>query len=118
IEQLADIAGLSRDPFLPAEVALLKAHRAIWRVTLTGERDRCRDTARRFARLLGTFVEAGAVGAFLPFALEMHSGRFIKQQTRDLSEIPSLVNLFVNAWNTDTWMVTRGLTVFGLPELE
>ncbi|MBA2662510.1 MAG: hypothetical protein H0U74_09470 [Bradymonadaceae bacterium] len=118
IEQLVSMAAMSREPFTAVEAVLLKEHAAIWRVTMLTEREHCLETARRFARIVSTFVEAGAPGVFLPFSLEMHSPGFIKQQAVDLEQLPAVVNLFVAAWNQDKWMMTRGLTVFGLPELE
>ena len=36
----------------------------------------------------------------------------------ELTSPQALTNLFINAWHEDGWMRTRGLTAFGLPELE
>lgn len=118
IPHLVELAAMSRIPCTPGEAMMLKDHVAIWRVTMTVEKDKGLDTAKRFARILNTFVEAGAPAVFLPAILELHSPAFLQAQSNDLEKISGLVNLFIGAWNTKEWMMTRGLTVFGLPELE
>ncbi|MFU8802593.1 MAG: hypothetical protein ACNA8W_02180 [Bradymonadaceae bacterium] len=118
IDELLGLASMSREPFSATELLILEKHQAIWRLVLPCQRDRCRRDARLFARLLSTFVEAGAAAVFLPFCLQMHSPRVIKHLTMDLGEHSNLVNLFVGAFNDEKWMRTRGLTALGLPELE
>lgn len=118
IDELAGLASMSREPFTPTEAILLEKHQAIWRLVVPCQRDRCRRDARIFARLLSTFVEAGAPGIFLPFCLQMHSPGAIKQMAMDLAEVSNLVQMLVGAFHDEHWMRTRGLTAFGLPEVE
>jgi hypothetical protein len=118
IAELAGLASMSREPFTVTETILLESHRAIWRIVVPCHRDRCRRDARIFARLLSTFVEAGAAGIFLPFCMQMHAPVAIKHLAMDLGEVSNLVQLLVGAYHQDNWMRTRGLTAFGLPEIE
>lgn len=118
IPNLVSLAATSRIPCTPGEAMMLRDHVAIWRVSMQVEKDHALETAKRFARILNTFVEAGAPAVFLPFILELHSPAFLQSQSENLDKITNLVNLFVGAWDKDGWMMTRGLTVFGLPELE
>ncbi len=118
IEELVGLAGASKHPFNPTEMLQLEEHRAIWRFTMSDISTAPLTRARAFARLIATVVEAGAPGVFLPFCVQLHSSELIRHIAVDLSQPPALINLFVNAWNDDEWMVSRGLTVFGLPELE
>jgi hypothetical protein len=114
IEELAEMQ--SRE-LAAQEIAQLQSHRAVWRLRTPGE-GRPLPAARHTARVLGTLVEAGAPGVLVPMLRTFHSPRFIKRETMDPGAIPSLTKIFVAAWNSEDWMVTRGLTTFGLPELE
>jgi hypothetical protein len=118
LDELHTLAGTSKEPYTPTEVIMLKDHVASWRFVVKGGTKRHPNAVRRFARLTSTFVEAGAAGMFLPGIVTLHSPRFIKVVTMDLDQPQNLTNLCVHAWNADDWMVTRGLTAFGLPELE
>lgn len=118
LPDLVDMTGMAKQPFRPSEAAQLQQHTAIWRLTMANVSDDVTARAHTFARLLTTAVDAGAPGVFLPFCLQLHSPSLIKHLATDFGQPPSMINLYVNAWNDDEWMVTRGLTVFGLPELE
>ncbi len=118
MEELVDAAGMAKKPFQAAELANLKAHTALWRITMEEVSQAPVERAHGFARFLATAMEAGAAGVFLPFCAQVHSPGLIKHLAVDFSQPPALINLFINAWNDDDWMVTRGLTVLGLPELE
>lgn len=118
IEELHNLASRSKEPYTPTEVVLLKSHTAAWRFVLKGGTSRNPKAARDFARIASTLVEAGAAGIFMPGLTALHSPRFIKYMTMQLEQAENLANLFVHAWHQDDWMMTRGLTAFGLPELE
>ncbi len=118
LPKLVEMTGMAKQPFRPSEVAQLQQHSAIWRLTMNDVSQAPLERARHFARVLTTAVEAGAPGAFLPLCLQIHSPSLLKHLACDFGQPPAMINLYVNAWNDDEWMVTRGLTVFGLPELE
>ncbi len=118
MEELVSAAGMAKKPFHAAELSRLENHSALWRLTMPQISEAPIERAHGFARFLTTAIEAGAAGVFLPFCAQMHSPGFIKHLAVDFSKPPALVNLLINAWNDDEWMITRGLTVLGLPELE
>jgi hypothetical protein len=118
LEQLHTLAGTSKEPYTPTEVVMLKEHKASWRFVVKGGSKRGTDAARHFARIASTMIEAGAAGIFMPGVVTLHSPRFIKVITMDLDQTQNLANLCVHAWHEEGWMATRGLTAFGLPELE
>lgn len=118
IEELHSLASRSKEPYTPTEVILLKSHTAAWRFVVKGGSSRCPKAARDFARISATFVEAGAAGIFMPGLTALHSPRFVKYLTMHLEQAENLANFLVHAWHQDEWMMTRGLTAFGLPELE
>ena len=118
IAELAQMTATAKQPFTPTEAIQLENHTAIWRFTMTDISTAPSERAHAFGRLMATAVEAGAPGVFFPFCVQLHSPRLIKHLAVDLSRPQALINLYVNAWNDDEWMVTRGMTVFGLPELE
>ena len=118
IPELCDLVATAKEPFTPTEAIQLEGHDAIWRLTMAQISEQPIARAHGFARIVATAIEAGASGAFFPMCAQLHSPRLIKHLAVDFRQPPSLVNLYVNAWNDDQWMVTRGLTVFGLPELE
>lgn len=118
ILELIELRDTVKQPFSPAELLQLEQHRAIWRLTLREVSRAPLERAKLFTRLLSTLVEAGAPAAFFPFCVQLHPGQLIRRLAMTLDEPQALVNLFINAWNDDEWMITRGLTVFGLPELE
>ena len=118
ILELNELVDTSRQPFQPHEALQLSQHRAIWRLILTGAAASPLASGRAFTRLLGTLMEAGAPAVFLPFCVQLHPASLIRHFSIEHKQPQTLVNLFVSAFNDDDWMVTRGLTVFGLPELE
>lgn len=122
ISELVHLVGTSKEPYTPTEAILLKEHKAVWRIVVSPEADagpRASIAAGRlFGRIASTMIEAGAGGLMLPAAVTLHSPRMIQMVTMDLSRPDALANLFVGAWHDDGWMATRGLTSFGLPELE
>lgn len=118
IEELVEVAGTSKEPYQPSELALLEGHGAIWRVVVDGGRERGLENAVWTSQLMASFVEAGAAGAFVPALVEMHSPGMIRSQTASIGHIQPVVNLFVSARDDEDWMTTRGLTAFELPELE
>ena len=118
LEELHTLAGTSKEPYTPTEVVQLKEHTATWRFVVPGGTEHGTQGAVRIAKLASTLVEAGAAGIFMPGTVTLHSPRFIKLVTMEPENPQNLANLFVAAWHTDDWMMTRGLTAFGLPELE
>ncbi|RAL25008.1 hypothetical protein DL240_02000 [Lujinxingia litoralis] len=118
IPELADLAPTSKHPFAPAEIQQIENQTAIWRLVLEDVSNDPRRLAASFARLLATGIEAGAPAVFLPACVQLHPPMLIRHLSMDFNQPEAIVNLFVNAWNDDEWMITRGMTVFGLPELE
>ncbi len=118
IEDLVEAVGTSKEPYTASERALLEEHTAIWRISVEGGEKEGLESAVRVTQLMSTFVEAGAAGAFVPAILELHSPSFVQSQAMTIGHIQPVVNLFVGAWDDGEWMATRGLTAFGLPELE
>lgn len=118
IPELVDMIATAKQPFTSSEAVQLEQHSAVWRLTMDDVASDPIGRGHAFARLITTAIEAGAPGVFFPFCLQLHSPRLVKHLAVDFSQPPSLVNLYVNAWNDDDWMITRGLTVLGLPELE
>lgn len=118
IPELVDMVATAKQPFTSSEAIQLEKHRAVWRLTMSEISDDPIARCHGFARLVTTAIEAGAPGVFFPFCAQLHSPRLVKHLAVDFSKPPALINLYVNAWNDDAWMVTRGLTVLGLPELE
>lgn len=118
IPELVQMSATARQPYTSTELVRLEAHSAIWRLTLPDISGDPIALCHGFARLVATAQEAGAPGAFFPLCVQLHSPRLIKHLAVDFSQPPALINLLVSAWNDDDWMVTRGLTVMGFPELE
>ncbi len=118
IPELTSLAGATIEPYAASELAMLEQHVSVWRVTLSGGSPEGRENAKRGAMLMSTFIEAGAAGVFLPALVRLHSPGTVKQLTMDLDRLENLTTLVVGAWHADDWMITRGLTAFGLPELE
>lgn len=114
IPELAELCGSSYEPYAASEQIMLQQHSDIWRLVARGT------TAASTAMLkvMSAFCEAGASGAFLPQTLRLHSPRTIQVLAVDPSSEQALANVFVNAWHTESWMRTRGLTAFGMPEIE
>ena len=117
IPELVNASRFGPVPFGVEELVRLEGHRGVWRLQL-GSQGRGRRAARAMARALGTLAEAGCPGALIPMIRQLHSPRAIKVETADPGSPVSLVRLFVGAWDNGQWMVTRGLTAFGFPELE
>lgn len=118
LEGMAGAEHTSAEPLTATERVLIAQHQSIWRLQVPAGGRLGRRAAKRMSQLLATFVEAGAPAAFLPGILRLHTSRFLRKQTMDLYDIQGVTNLFVAAWHHEQWMRTRGLTAFGLPELE
>lgn len=118
IPELTSLSGNTIQPYAASELILLEQHESIWRVTLGNGAEESSNNARRAGKLMSTFVEAGASGAFLPALVRLHSPGTVKKLAMDLDSLENLTTLVVSAWHGDDWMVTRGLTAMGLPELE
>ena len=118
IEELMNLIPTSKEPYTPTEAMLIKQHVACWRFVIEDGEERGKDAAMDFAKVASTFVEAGGAGVFMPGTAALHSPGFIKLVTMDLSHPQAMTNLCINCWDADGWMATRGLTAFGLPELE
>lgn len=112
IPELAGFAGHALEPFGASDLALLERHTAIWRLIASGQL-----AAWPLVRLASTFIEAGASGVFLPATRQLHSPRAVRRLAMEPSA-DALANFFVSAFDGQGWMRTRGLTPFGMPELE
>ncbi|MFB6263879.1 MAG: hypothetical protein ABEL76_09695, partial [Bradymonadaceae bacterium] len=117
IEEMTEAAGTGKEPMQPSEYARLEQHTAIWRISV-GDDEAAIGGALAAGRLMATLARAGAAGAFVPALLQLHSPSFIETQTMKLNHERALCNLFVAAWDDGDWMMSRGLTAFGHPELE
>lgn len=115
---LVQLADLSAVQYSETEAMLLHDHLSLWRFDLPGGQRQGRKGAKRMAQLWACFVWLGASGVFLPGLIHLHSPGFIRKETFELNDPRALTNLFVSAWQDEGWMHTRGLTAFGLPELE
>ncbi len=118
LEGLVEMAGTSLEPITPTEAVLLANHSSVWRVTVPAGKRLGRRGAKRVSQLMATFIETGGCAVYMPALVRLHSARFIRKQTMDLFDLQGVTNLFVSAFREDDWMRTRGLTSFGLPELE
>ncbi|MGM0557177.1 MAG: hypothetical protein ACQEVA_12415 [Myxococcota bacterium] len=118
IEELMNLIPTSKEPYTPTEAMLIKQQKACWRFVIEDGAERGKDAASDFAKVSSTLIEAGGAGVFMPGTAALHSPSFIKLVTMDLSHPQAMTNLCVNCWDADGWMATRGLTAFGLPELE
>ncbi len=117
IPELVDLSGRSYEPYAASEVAMLESHENTWRVVMSANQD-ARNAAMRVCEVMSAFVDAGAFGVFVPMATRLHSPRTVRSLTVDPTKDDMLANCFVNAWHDEGWMRSRGLTAFGLPELE
>lgn len=118
IPELETLASNTLEPYAASELAMLQQHVTTWRVTLANGSTEVSNNAQRAAKLMSTFIQAGASGAFLPALVRLHSPGTVKQLSMDIERIENLASLTIAAWHADEWMMTRGLTAFGLPELE
>lgn len=119
LEDVTSLAATSAEPLTAPELILLKEHQAVWRLQVAAGRDKGRLAARRLCQVIATIIEVGACAVFLPSTLRLHAPQFIRMQTMDPYSPEGTANLFVSAWHDDSgWMRTRGLTAFGLPEIE
>jgi hypothetical protein len=116
--ELVRLVGTSLEPFGSAEAVLISTHKMTCRIIIAGGKKEARRGSKRCAQLMATFVSAGASGIFMPGMIALHSPRMVRKQTQDIHSPQSLANLFVGAVDEDGWLRTRGLTAFGLPELE
>lgn len=114
IPELVELCGSSYEPYAASEEVMLEMHTHVWRLVATGGME----AAIALLKVMSALVEAGASGIFLPQALRLHSPRTIRVLAMEPGSEQTLANVFVNAWNADNWMRTRGLTAFGLPEIE
>lgn len=117
IPELTELTSSSLEPYAPTEVALLGQHTVIWRVTVAGGTQNPKGSV--FAvQLMSALVEAGVMGIFLPLTMRLHSPRTIRRFSMDPENEEARANVLLNCWDQNNWMRSRGLTAFGLPELE
>lgn len=117
IPELTELTSTSLEPYAPTEVALLGNHTVIWRVTVPGGKANPKGSV--FAvQLMSALIEAGVTGIFLPLTMRLHSPRTIRRFSVDPENEEARANLLLNCWDQNDWMRSRGLTAFGLPELE
>lgn len=120
LPELLNLTPASREPYSASEIVALEQHRSVWRVVIEGGRPKGRRGARHAAEIMATFIAAGASGALMPGLITLHSPRMIQRHTMQPYDPQAQTNLFVGATHDEegAWMWTRGLTAFGLPELE
>lgn len=112
IPELAQLAGNALEPYGASDLLQLERHTGIWRLVASS-----RFAAWPLLRVASTMIEAGAGGVFLPGTRQLHSPRTVRRLAMEPSP-DALANFFVSAFDREGWMRTRGLTPFGLPELE
>lgn len=117
IPDILELADQCPVPFQATELHALEGHQSLWRVVIETEQ-RGRRAASRLIEVMTTFIAAGAAGVFMPSLATLHSPGLLRQQTKGANHPQTICQLCVSAWHEDDWMVTRGLTAFGLPELE
>ena len=114
---MVELAGTSFEPFGPSDAVLLQNHSHVWRISVaSGEASKA--AAAFFVRVLSGLVEAGASGVLIPMTVRLHSPRSLRVLAVDPENEEALANLLVHAWDSEGRMRTRGMTAFGLPELE
>lgn len=118
LPQLNELIDLAKHPFDATERLLLENHTGIWRITMENLSTNPIEKARAFLRVIATATEAGAPAAFFPFSFQLHSSQLIRHLSVEMQAAQTLVNLLIGAFNDDEWMVTRGMTALGFPELE
>jgi hypothetical protein len=114
IPELVELCGSSYEPYAASEEVMLEMHTHVWRLVATGGME----ASIALLKIMTAFIEAGGSGIFLPQALRLHSPRTIRVLSMEPDSEQALANIFVNAWHSGDWMRTRGLTAFGLPEIE
>ena len=105
-------------PLSAPEGVLLREHKSLWRFDLKAGSRLGRRAAKRMSQIMATMIEAGASAVLLPGVGRLHPAQFVRLQTMDLHAPEAMANLFVGAWHHEGWMRSRGLTAFGLPEIE
>lgn len=118
IPELVGMSEAAKHPFSATELLQLQDHKAIWRATMHDISSEPLEKSRAFARFIITAGEAGAPGVFFPFCVQLLPTQLLRHLSVEMNQPSTLTNLYISAFNDDKWMVTRGLTVFGLPELE
>lgn len=118
IPELSQMSDAAKHPFSPTELIQLQEHQAIWRATMHDVSSAPLERSRAFARFIITAGEAGAPGVFFPFCVQLLPTQLLRHLSVEMKQPSTLTNLYISAFNDDQWMVTRGLTIFGLPELE
>ena len=118
VPELGALVGTSAEPLAPAEYEQLRTHRSTMRLVCPAGRRLGRRAAKRVSQALAALVEAGAPAVMLPALATLHGPRVIRRATMDLHDLGATAQLFVGAFHDGDWMRTRGLTAFGLPELE
>jgi len=116
IPELVDLTGTTIEPYAATEVALLEAHESLWRFVVSAGTKRA--GAVFGMKLMAAMCVAGASGVFLPMTMRLHSPRTLTRLSINPNSEQNLANIYVHCWDQDGWMRTRGLTAFGLPELE
>lgn len=118
IPELVEMSDAAKHPFSATELLQLQQHQAIWRATMRDVSSEPLKMSRAFARFIITAGEAGAPGVFFPFCVQLLPTQLLRHLSVEMNQPSTLTQLYIGAFNDDEWMVTRGLTVFGLPELE
>jgi hypothetical protein len=118
LPELEELSSNTIEPYGASQLVMLRDHVSTWRVTFDDGRVQGRANARRAAMLMSTFVESGAPGVFIPALVRLHSPGTVKRLAMDIDRLENLTTLITAAWHAADWMITRGLTAYGLPEVE
>ena len=117
IPDLTDLIGTSPLPFDDGEIKALKNHTGTLRIIIESL-DTPMATATFALRVCRGLVRSGCAGVFLPNIVRLHSPSCMEATLAQSTGIESTIKLLLSARDTESWMTTRGLTAFGLPEVE
>ena len=102
------------EPFVGSEKLRVETHTHVIHLIANGEPTY---PTALMTKLVSTFVEMGSAAIFIPMTGRIFPQRWVQRATMT-PDLQATVQIFINAWDDDTTMRTRGLTAFGLPELQ
>jgi hypothetical protein len=117
VPELSDLIGTSPLPFQTNEISALTTHTGTLRI-IVEPLETPMATAAFALRICRGLVGSGCAGVFLPSIVRLHSPACIESTLAQGNGIESAIKLLLSARDTESWMTTRGLTAFGLPEVE
>lgn len=114
LSDLIEAARGSQPPFAETEVLALESQKVSWRFSIPNAKNSDLETVKRIAVC---FSATGALAIFVPSTVRLFAPSVIRQLASS-PEIDASTQLFVHAREAEGSLITRGLTAFGLPEIE